>query len=102
MNTHQGQHRAASVQEQVTARHNRWVWVNTLMIAASCAIALLFGADWGAFWLAGLLFIGGAARLTLPRRVTAGLAVRSRYLDTAIFWTAAVALAFLAATAPRI
>lgn len=102
MNAQQGQHRAASVQEQVTARHNRWVWVNALMIVLSCAIALTFGADWGAFWLAGLLFIGGTVRLTLPSRVTAGLTVRSRSLDTAMFWAAAAAVAFLAATAPRI
>ncbi len=83
-------------------RHNRWVWFNALMIALSCVVAYVFGADWGVFLLAALLFVGGAARLTLPSRVTAGLTTRSRYLDTTFFWAAAAAVTFLAATAPRI
>ncbi len=83
-------------------RHNRWVWFNAIMIALSCVVAVIFGAQWGAFLLAALLFVGGTVRLTFPTRDTAGLTVRSRYLDTAMFWAAAAALTFLAATAPRI
>lgn len=93
---------AASVHEQVTARHNRWVWFNAGMIVLGGAIALIFGADWGAFWLAGLLVIAGAVRLVTPGPGLAGLTVRSRYLDSAMFWAAAAALTFLAATAPLI
>lgn len=90
------------LQEQVTARHNRWVWFNATVIAVACLVAVVSGPDIGAFILAGLLLLCGAIRLVSPAPGPAGLTIRSRYLDVAMFWVSSALIGFLALTAPLI
>lgn len=91
---------AASPRQQVTARHNRWVWSSGLVIVFACVIAVVVGVDVGAFVLAGLLAVCGAGRLVTPGQGPAGITIRSRTLDVAMFWLLSAGIVLLALTAP--
>ena len=85
---------------QVTARHNRWVWSGAVAIVGACVVAVVMGVAWGALALAGLMAVCGLARLVIRGPGPAGITIRSRTLDVAMFWSVGAAIAFLALTAP--
>ena len=91
---------APSPAVQVTARHNRWVWSGAIAIAGTCVVAVVVGVAAGALLLAALFAVCGLARLVLPGPGPAGITIRSRTLDVAMFWTLAASITFLALTAP--
>lgn len=91
----------AAASRAIAPRRNLWIWANMTMIVGVCALAFVSGARIAALVLAAQLAVCGAVRL-LSTEPVAGLAIRSRTFDVAIFWGLCAAITTLAVTAPQI
>lgn len=91
----------AAASRAIAPRRNLWIWANIAMIGVVCALSFVSGARIAALVLATQLAVCGAVRL-LSTEPAAGLAVRARFFDVAMFWALCAAITVLAVTAPQI
>ncbi|SDC34386.1 Protein of unknown function [Sanguibacter gelidistatuariae] len=78
------------------------MWTICAAVVVVAVVTLLEGARLGALGLAGVLVGAGVARLVVPGPGLVGIAIRSRGLDAAMYFSLAAAIAVLAQTAPNI
>lgn len=83
-------------------RRNTAMWTVCAAIIVVVAVTVAEGARIGALGLAGVLVGAGVARLVVPGPGLVGIAIRSRSLDAAMYFSLAAAIAVLAQTAPNI
>ena len=84
------------------ARRNTAMWTIVVSLVIVAVLTLWQGAQVGAFGVATVLAGAGVTRLVVPDPGLVGIVVRSRTLDTAMYFGLAAAVALLAQTAPNI
>ena len=91
----------AAAARAIAPRRNLWIWANAVLLVAICALSFGSGARIAALVLAAQLAVCGGVRLVATEPV-AGLSIRSRTFDVALFWFGCAAISVLAVTAPQI